>query len=109
VGKLPQIDYPDKSFDIVVATETLEHLDDPEFLLREMKRVARKKVIVSVPNNTLPPSVEKEHRQVFTRFRLNEMLSKYFTKVEIEEFRDEFPTPKVNISLPTLLAVCEVQ
>lgn len=108
VGTLPKIDFPDKSFDVVVATETLEHLDDPESLIQEMKRVARKKVIVTVPNNTLPPSVEKEHRQIFTKFRLNEMLSKYFTKVEIGEFKDDFKTPNVNISLPTLLAVCEV-
>jgi len=108
VGTLPILDFPDKSFDVVVATETLEHLDDPEFLIREMRRVARKKVIISVPNNTLGPGVEKEHRQIFTKSRLNEMLSKYFTKVEIEDFRDEFKTPNVNISLPTLLGVCEV-
>uniref|UniRef100_A0A6M3L5V0 Putative methyltransferase n=1 Tax=viral metagenome TaxID=1070528 RepID=A0A6M3L5V0_9ZZZZ len=103
VGKLPTIDYPDKSFDVVVATETLEHLSEPELLVKEMMRVARKKVIVSVPDNVLGPDTEKEHKQLFTRDSFGELLS-VFSDGHIEAFKDTFQ----NISLPTLLAVCKV-
>lgn len=105
-GTLPKIDYPDKSFDVVVATETLEHLDCPDSLIQEMIRVARQKVIISVPDNCLGPNEEKEHRQMFTAETLNQMLSHHFKDVRIETFRDNFSSG-VNISLPTLLAVCE--
>lgn len=108
VGTLPKIDFPDKSFDVVIATETLEHLDDPSSLLAEMKRVARKKVIVSVPDNVLGPDEEKEHKQKFTYDDFYELLRQHFERVQIETFNDTFEAKTCNISLPTLLAVCEV-
>lgn len=40
----------DNQFDVVVALEVLEHLEDYQLALREMCRVAAKKIIVSVPN-----------------------------------------------------------
>jgi SAM-dependent methyltransferase len=101
VGTLPTIDFPDKSFDTVIATETLEHLDKPESLIKEMRRVARKKIIVAVPDNVLGADEEKEHRQKFTEDTLRALLP----DSKIESFRDEFD----NISLPTLLAVCEME
>ena len=107
VGTLPAIAFPDKSFDVVVATETMEHLDDPGALIKEMIRVARKKVILSVPDKVLGPQDEKEHRQLFTKASFTELLSRYFTEVGIEDFTDTFRTPTANIALPTLLAVCE--
>lgn len=39
----------DISFDTVVCTEVLEHLDAPLKLLEELKRVAKKRVIISLP------------------------------------------------------------
>lgn len=45
-----QLPFPDKSFDLVFCCEVLEHVEDPEKVLREMKRVAAKYCIVSVPN-----------------------------------------------------------
>jgi len=107
VGTLPTIDFPDKSFDVVIATETVEHMDDPGALIQEMIRVARKKVILSVPDDVLGSNEEKEHRQKFTKSSLADLLNK-ISEVEIETFTDTFKTPTANIALPTLLAVCEV-
>ena len=39
----------DRSADVVIASEVLEHLTDPEAALREIARVARRRVILSVP------------------------------------------------------------
>lgn len=42
-------DYPDKSFDCVILSQTLQYLDDPVMILNEMLRVGRL-AIVSFPN-----------------------------------------------------------
>lgn len=42
-------DYPDKSFDTVILSQTLPFLDDIELIFREMLRVGRR-AIVSFPN-----------------------------------------------------------
>lgn len=43
----------DNSVDLAMALETFEHIDDPLAALRELKRVARKYVILSVPREPL--------------------------------------------------------
>jgi len=48
-----RIDYADGSFDLVAATEVLEHVDDPEVVLAEMARVGRSHLLVSVPREPL--------------------------------------------------------
>jgi ubiquinone/menaquinone biosynthesis C-methylase UbiE len=42
--------FPDRSIDTVICVEVLEHIQHPETALREMHRVCRNHVIVSVPN-----------------------------------------------------------
>ncbi len=47
--------FPDDSFDTVTMLDVLEHLYNPEFVIREAKRVARKNLIIGVPNfSSLP-------------------------------------------------------
>ena len=43
----------DNSYDLTIALETLEHLDEPLKALQELKRVSRKYVIVSVPREPI--------------------------------------------------------
>lgn len=43
--------YGDNSFDIVICTEVLEHLTEPARGLSELLRVAKKTIILSVPND----------------------------------------------------------
>jgi 2-polyprenyl-3-methyl-5-hydroxy-6-metoxy-1,4-benzoquinol methylase len=42
--------FKDKEYDVVIAMLLLEEIDDPQALLKEMKRIAKEKVIVVVPN-----------------------------------------------------------
>lgn len=39
-----------KKYDIVIATEVLEHLDDPAEAIRKMKSLSRRYILISVPN-----------------------------------------------------------
>ena len=48
-----QLDFADDEFDLVAATEVLEHVPDPERVLAEMARVARGHLLVSVPHEPL--------------------------------------------------------
>jgi len=49
-GDIYDIHEKDNSFDLVMATEVLEHLDDPQKALKELIRVSKKYVMLSVPN-----------------------------------------------------------
>jgi SAM-dependent methyltransferase len=42
--------FDDNSFDIITALDVLEHLNNPHQLMSELLRVARKGVIISLPN-----------------------------------------------------------
>ncbi len=51
--------FPDASFDTVVMLDILEHLYDPESVLKEAARVARRAVVVGVPNfSSLPARLQ---------------------------------------------------
>lgn len=45
--------HPDRSFDLIVMLEVLEHLEDPGAALRELRRVCRGHVVVSTPREPL--------------------------------------------------------
>lgn len=50
IGRLP---FPDASFDLVLAIEVLEHVPDPVGALRELDRVARGDLVLSVPRERI--------------------------------------------------------
>lgn len=49
-GDVYSLDHNDNSFDLVICTEVLEHLENPVKAVREIKRVASKYIVFSVPN-----------------------------------------------------------
>lgn len=49
-GTIYDLPYKDNSFDLVLCTEVLEHLDEPEKALKELVRVSKKYLVISVPN-----------------------------------------------------------
>ena len=52
-GSVYKLPFSDKSFDLVLCSEVLEHLSDPNFAVRELKRVAQSYVLVTVPREPL--------------------------------------------------------
>lgn len=49
-GSIYSLPYADNSFDVVVCTEVLEHLERPEDALKELHRVCSRFCVVTVPN-----------------------------------------------------------
>ncbi|MDR6673330.1 methyltransferase domain-containing protein [Xanthomonas sp. 1678] len=84
-GYLPQAlhAYPDASFDAVISFETLEHVEDPQGLLKEFERVLTPggRVIVSVPNDWSDESGEDPnpyHLHVYDLDRLRTEIANDF-------------------------------
>lgn len=48
-----ELRFPDKSIDVVVMMEVLEHLDKPADALAELARVARRHVLISTPREPI--------------------------------------------------------
>jgi SAM-dependent methyltransferase len=53
VMPVESLSFADDEFDLVAATEVLEHVDHPEAAVAEMARVARRWLLVSVPHEPL--------------------------------------------------------
>jgi 2-polyprenyl-3-methyl-5-hydroxy-6-metoxy-1,4-benzoquinol methylase len=88
--------FEDKSFDTVIMFELLEHVQDLDVVLKEAKRVARKNILLSVPNNTqfyllkslrltYEHMLALDHAYFFTKQSLSVLLGKYFSKFYVLE------------------------
>lgn len=108
--------FPDKSFDSVVMFEVAEHLPDPGAILSEARRVARKNVILTVPNcegyNELKNNgliyehfLDADHKNFFTESSMRQLLAQFFSEVEIRKGDPVFPLSLVELSTHTILRV----
>jgi len=52
-GDIYNLPYKANTFDLIICTEVMEHLEDPQKALAELKRVSKKYLIISVPNEPL--------------------------------------------------------
>lgn len=98
--------FADASFDAAICLEVLEHLDDPAAVLREIHRVAPRKLLVSVPNCELlgylwdhlaTPwhMLEADHKNFYTRHSLGALLGQCYSQVELG-FHTPYPLRTVE-------------
>ena len=88
-----KIPLPDKSVDTIFMIEVMEHIPQPEQLLAELRRVARRNLIVTVPNCSYAFSapvvwshmLDTDHKNFFTMDSLRTLLSSEFRSVEITQ------------------------
>ena len=99
-GVLPAIEHPDQHFDVVIASQVLEHIIRRHAFAREVRRVLRPGGIAFffVPDNCLGPIDEPEHVMVYDAAKLHAFLSKHFASVEVASMRD------ANHEMPVLCA-----
>lgn len=114
-SKLP---FPDRSFDYVSALDVLEHLYNPEQLIFEMKRVARKSVIISVPNfSSFPARLQtliglvpennrpnKGHVYWFNYGNLRALIIKSGMKISLKKFNTLWETVPILGNVTKLIA-----
>jgi ubiquinone/menaquinone biosynthesis C-methylase UbiE len=88
-SKLP---FPDRSFDSVLMFEVIEHVPDLHRILAEAFRVARKNVLITVPNSenvdllkandvTYAHMLSSDHLHFFEPASLKNLLEPFFSAV----------------------------
>jgi len=103
--------FSDKSFDTVLVLEVLEHVADIEKILSEAFRVARKKVLITVPNSedieqmkandvTYAHMLSSDHLHFFDPASLEALLRRYCENVSIERSDPIYPFWFIGRSLP---------
>ena len=103
--------FRDKAFDTVLILEVLEHVNDVEKVLREAFRLARKNVLITVPNSeniermkendvTYAHMLSSDHLHFFDPNSLRELLRRYSEDVSIERSDPIYPFWFAGRSLP---------
>lgn len=88
-GSVYKLPFSDRSFDTVVCSEVLEHLDEPDRAVAELKRVARNAVVITVPrepyfqwlNNVgqwIGVSPDPEHVNFWNKDQFQAFISSHF-------------------------------
>ena len=100
-GRLPRIPLPDASFDVVIASQVLEHVIRRRLFLSEITRVLRRegRTFIFVPNNCMGPIDEPEHVIVYNATSLKLFLSHFFQELTVTEIHD------ANHEAPFLFAI----
>jgi SAM-dependent methyltransferase len=86
--------FEDGAFDVAIAVEVLEHVDDYAAFVAELARVARRGALLSVPNVGAIPRLaplgvvpwhllERSHVNFFTRASLSRVLARSFARVDV--------------------------
>lgn len=90
LGKLPHLPFSDDMFDVVIASQILEHVIRRRVFIREIRRILRAggKAFIFVPDNCMGPIDEKEHVIKYTQQSLQKFLLTYFSHVHVESMRD---------------------
>jgi SAM-dependent methyltransferase len=98
-GALPRLPVPDASFDVVIASQILEHVIRRNLFCSEITRVLRPagQAFFFVPNDCLGPIDEPEHVIKYRRPTFEAFMRKHFEVLAIEVIKD------ANYSMSILL------
>jgi 2-polyprenyl-3-methyl-5-hydroxy-6-metoxy-1,4-benzoquinol methylase len=77
---------PDSAFDVVVAVEVLEHVEDDAAFVRQVCRVLKPSgvFLMTTPNGDFVPNTNPDHKRHYTRRQLVERLTACFPRVRVE-------------------------
>ncbi len=100
-GSASELPFADGTFDTVVAFDVMEHIDDHDRFLEEVRRVCRSRLILSVPNEddrrltewglTYKHHRDKTHRRQYEREELESLLRGHGFECRFERRDSIFP------------------
>ncbi|MDP3066980.1 MAG: class I SAM-dependent methyltransferase [Methanobacteriaceae archaeon] len=107
--------FADDSFDTVLLFEILEHVENPQNLLKEAKRVAKKNVLITVPNCgqlsqlsqfnlTYEHLLEQDHVNFFTKNDLEDLIAVEFKEFKVKE-GEEIKLGALSLPLPLKIII----
>jgi len=84
-GDMTDCPYKDDSFDIIVSVEVLEHVDEDERFVSEVRRVLKNEgvFVMTTPNGDWIPKNNPDHRRHYRKTQLEELLKLHFDEVEV--------------------------
>lgn len=90
IKKVPPLPFRDSSFDIVIATEIIEHCSNPLTMLDEILRVLNNsgKFFITVPENHGPDS-NREHLKKYTYNSIKKFVSLRVNKFNVEQITED--------------------
>ncbi|GFP31231.1 class I SAM-dependent methyltransferase [Candidatus Hakubella thermalkaliphila] len=89
IMNVTNLDFPDESFDVVCSIEVIEHLEEYERHLLEIRRVLRPGgiLVLSTPNKKLTAGQNYYHYHEFEPLELYKLLEGYFKIESLEGMR----------------------
>ncbi len=109
-GNIYNLSFKDNSFDLVMATEVLEHLEEPRKGLKELIRVSKKYLLLSVPNEPFFMMANFLRGKNWSRFGNDPEHIKHWTSRGFQEFiihNSELRILKVKHPFPWILLLVE--
>ena len=118
-GDVLSLPFPDNSFDIVVCSELLEHMDAYKKVVDELVRISKKTIIITVPNELKLVSVMcpkcqtkhylDEHVNFFTAKKLKEIFEKKqeieSKRVKIKKFHSIYTYNRLTMRFPLFVRI----
>lgn len=89
-GGVPVLQLPDAVFDVVIASQVLEHIIRRHRFAREIARVLKPggRAFIFVPNDCLGPIDEPEHVIKYKSDSLHKFLNKHFEVISLDVIKD---------------------
>ncbi len=110
VTSLPTTCFADASFDLVVMLEVLEHVDDPDAALDEVRRVGGSEAVISVPHEPVWRALNMARGRYLSDFGNTPGHVNHFTPWSFARIlRRHFPRTEIASAFPWLLSVCRAK
>jgi len=107
-GSVYNLSFKKNVFDLVIATEILEHLDNPDRALQEIKRISKKYCIFSVPNEPYFRTMNFLRGKNLTRFGNDiEHVQNWSSEEFVKLVEKHFDVMEVRKPFPWTMVMCK--